>query len=114
MEVAVETGLQRFYGKFASEQSGSTNGATFRPEDLMRALNNELNQPKFFPSFVKASNVSVPIVGITRGTTNLLCVIQPWQTTKYGIDGAGNYRKVTDAEYQNWPHSVLNASTQPD
>jgi len=110
MEVAVETGLQRFYGKCANEQSGGTNGATFMPEDLIRALNAELNQPKCFPSFIKPSDVSVSTVAIIRGATNLLCVIQPWQTAKYGIDGTGNCRKVSEPEYQSWLHSPLNAS----
>ena len=110
MEVAVETGLERFYGEFASKISGETNAAAvFQPDDLMRAARQELSEPKFLPSFVKVNKVSVSNVGVTRGTTNLLCVVQPWDDARYGLDASGRARKVSETEFQSWPHSALPA-----
>ena len=80
MEVAVQTGLQRLYERFADDKSQGTNTATFVPEDLAHVVHDELAHSRFFPGFVKASDVSVSSVAVARGTTNLLCVIQPWQT----------------------------------
>lgn len=106
MEAAAETGLRRFYDAFAGRKLGETNGV-FQPGDLMDAGRQELNAPRFFPSFVTASNFLVSTVGAARGTTNLLCVVQPWSDAKYGIDARGQTRKVSETEFQNWPHSAV-------
>jgi hypothetical protein len=110
MELAVETGLQRFYDSLAGERPGGVNAGTlFKPEDLTRAVRQELSQPRFFPSFVKAGGVLVSTVDVARGTTNLLCVVQPWDNGRYGLDGSGAARKVSDSELQRWPHSAASA-----
>lgn len=110
VEVAIQSGLQRLYGRLTNDQSRATNAALFAPEDLARVVRDELSQSRFFPGVVKASDVSVSTIPVARDTTNLLWAIEPWQKTKYGIDGAGGCRRLSDAEYRSWPHLVMAGS----
>jgi hypothetical protein len=107
IEMAIEEGLIRLYGKVANEQAQGTNGSTFGVEAVTKSLREELGRHKYFPGFTKADDIWISKVEIAHGTTNLLCVIQPWKNVKYGVDGKGDWRKVSDAEYLNWPHTTL-------
>lgn len=110
MEVAVEDGLRRFYGGLVREQSAKgTNAISFSAEVVSQAVRDEFHQPRVFPSLVTATNMAVTTVTVPKGTTNLLCVVQLWKGSWFGLDGTGASRKVSESEYSNWPHRVLSA-----
>jgi hypothetical protein len=109
MELAVEDGLKRFYDATATNQTRGTNGATFRPELLARSLHEEFAQRRFLPTFVLPQDTFVSSTPVPLGTSNLLCVTQPWKSARYGLDATGRCRMVTDAEFEAWPHAALAA-----
>jgi hypothetical protein len=104
MELAVEDGLKRFYDSNATNQTLGTNATVFAPDLLARSLQQEFAQRRFLPSFVLPQDTFVSSVPVPRGTTKLLYVTQPWKSARYGLDGTGRTRTVTDAEFQAWPH----------
>jgi hypothetical protein len=109
METALQDGLKRFYDSLPAEQANGTNAALFTSQAVSQSLRAEFAQRRFLPSFARLENTAVSTSQVARGTTNLLCVIQPWKNTRYGLDGGGACRTISDAEFQNWPHSALSA-----
>ena len=108
MELAVEDGLKRFYESNATNQAVGTNGTVLAPEVLRESLRKEFAHRRFLPSLVRPEDTFVSSVPVPLGTSNLLlCVTQPWKSAKYGVDGTGQFRMVTDPEFQKWPHTSM-------
>jgi hypothetical protein len=108
--LAVGDGLRRLYAQ-AATQARQKNTTTFAPKLFAEMLRGDLMEHRDFPGFSKESAVSVAVEEVAFGTTNLLCVVQPWKNKRYGIDGKGDCRVVNPTEYQNWPHTTLNVTT---
>lgn len=104
LQDAVNNGLMRIYDRLTIELD---NNAGYAPEKTTQVLQDELGRHRVFPGFSDFDEIFIPTKTVTRGTTNLLWVIQPWTDLKYGVDGNGHCRKVGDAEFQNWPHTTL-------
>jgi hypothetical protein len=109
METALQDGMKRFYASLPTEQASGTNAAMFTSQAVSQSLRAEFPQRRFLPSFARPEDTAVSTAQVTRGTTNLLCVIQPWKNTRYGLDGGGACRMISDTEFQNWQHSALSA-----
>ena len=105
LDEAVKQGLEWFYGRLIAE---NTNAEFFDPEMVGRAARGELDRPNgSFPSFIGIDRISVSAKTIARGSTNEICVVQASKRSRYGLNGAGSVRALTDAEYQNWPHTAV-------
>ena len=109
METALQDGLKRFYDSLPTEQANGTHTALFTSQAVSQSLRAEFAQHRFLPSFARPEDTAVSTAQVARGTTNLLCVIQPWKNTRCGIDGDGACRIISDTEFRNWPHSALSA-----
>jgi len=101
---SVEQSLKRSYQEIVTNRfRAETSLSAFTTEELKTAfLDCEPARLKF-TSYFPPENIWLAKGSVKLDSTNLFCVALDFDGLRWGIDGKGEYRRVSNQEFTNWP-----------
>ena len=118
MVLALEHGLERVYDEAVPRSSpAGPQNRRWVSSDVLKdiILDEEKHVPRgpIFPSFVRGSDVFLPVRGAAIPSDDFVCVVQMQSGQLYGVAGSRVWRRITEEEFRNWPHESLSTNALP-
>ena len=101
---AVRNGLEQYFaGAMTNAASHSSNGTTWlTKDDLLAGFDNRNGSNLLDGGLILSNSVWVSSFPLNTSSSNLACVVRAFDREYYGIEGNGDFRRVSEAELEHW------------